>query len=317
MLEAPQSRACITAYFFFFALTIFALIVVFTLPDDGRGGALVDEIRTVAENKLRIIRPSEDSDGAPMPIVFFVPGWGAQVEGYLPHLRAFASAGFIVVGYEPSGTERSMQGSLDLTSDKAFRDTLRRADASVYRQAADLSAILDVFDQYGLPGPQVDPRAIGIYGHSFGGAVAMQAALQDRRFSAAGNIDGWLFAEAANKTIATPTILITDTASLPPRANRESSNPVRRHGAYLSARNAIWVARQRSRSDFDLVEIANTAHSAFTDGYSWRRPDLILGAWLGAYPDPRRLTLDGLERFFRRHLSQESVQNGLRAGDGS
>lgn len=237
-----------------------------------------------------------------IPVIFFNPGWRSRLDDYLPHLRGLASKGYAVVGVERSMASMASQGELDLSSEPAFRETLRRADHALRIQAAQTSRLLDELGSVRIEGLTLDLGRVGIYGHSFGGAVALQTCLTDERFRAAANIDGWQFAETALLPIRQPWLVITDTAEEPTAADLDAAEPGRRFSAFLDRRNAEWIRAQAARRDSEIVAIANASHGSFIRKGGWH--DLIdLGlALAGIRPDIASISDAALERFFDRHL---------------
>jgi dienelactone hydrolase len=71
---------------------------------------------------------------------------------------------------------------------------------------------LDQLAKPGLDGNRfarrVDMGRVGAFGHSFGGAAALQAAKDDRRISAAIDLDGTLYGAVAHTGLAKPVMLI-------------------------------------------------------------------------------------------------------------
>lgn len=285
------------------ALLVFlgAMLSVWPGPTDHQ--RLVENMVRMGGNRLHFMYPLSN-DAGPAPLVFFIPGWRASLEGYLPHLREFAQEGYAVIAVDWSDAVKGSQGALDLSSRAAFEDTLRRADAAARQQATEISAILDELSPDSFPGITLKLDKVGIYGHSFGGAVAVQAAVFSPRFGASANMDGWLFAEAVEALIPSPTLLITDSAAMPSRLELESASAPRRFEAFLNARNARWAYHQRANSDFELVEIPGAGHGSFiVEEAGFRIVVQSMRRIFSRTHDARTITLSRLTSFFHRHLA--------------
>ncbi|MDQ6783451.1 MAG: hypothetical protein M3063_08420 [Actinomycetota bacterium] len=115
--------------------------------------------------------------GGPLPTVLFAPGWNNQSAAYDPLLRAVASAGYLVVGVDSPGSSNYFGGGAIFSSNG--RD--------IPNNTIDLSAALDNIEA-GPLGSRVDRSAVAAVGHSDGGSVvanlALNSAYQSRRFSA-------------------------------------------------------------------------------------------------------------------------------------
>ncbi|MFF2350734.1 alpha/beta hydrolase [Kitasatospora sp. NPDC058115] len=77
--------------------------------------------------------------------------------------------------------------------------------------ASELTTGRPALRQPGLP--SADPRRIGVFGHSMGGAAAAEAVRQDRRFAAGLDMDGGFFGSpVADEGLDRPFLLITSLA---------------------------------------------------------------------------------------------------------
>jgi hypothetical protein len=95
-----------------------------------------------------------------------------------------------------------LEREFDFTSEEASRETIAFIDRRARERAGDASVALDALVHMKAEGgsgvfARIDPSRVGIMGFSFGGSVAAQARVQDKRFKAAINLDGGHFADAA------------------------------------------------------------------------------------------------------------------------
>jgi len=147
------------------------------------------------------------------PLLLLLPGMGGLPTDYTFLAEDLASFGYVVAGIAPAGSSRVVvfpDGRVVRGSAGVDLEHRERAQPLVDRWLADCGQTLD----YLIGEGQVDPRRIGIVGHSFGGAVAMQAVVRDSRLQRGVNLDG-----APQGTLAEPAskpFLLVNGAPLPP-----------------------------------------------------------------------------------------------------
>ncbi|MEU7282470.1 dienelactone hydrolase family protein [Streptomyces sp. NPDC045431] len=141
--------------------------------------------------------------GERFPVVLFSPGSGGVRTQNTAWAEELASHGYVVVGldhpYDSAAVVladgRTIHTTTDSTGDRDKDDKLA-ADWTAVR-AADLSFVLTQLDQLDrgeIAGPltgRLDTSRAAVTGHSMGGAAALQAARQDRRFDAVIDLDGY------------------------------------------------------------------------------------------------------------------------------
>jgi pimeloyl-ACP methyl ester carboxylesterase len=173
---------------------------------------------------------------------------------------------------------------MDFSSTAAFPRTIDLAAHRVRARARDARTVLDALtrlDEYD-PSGQFTHRLmldrVGIFGFSFGGAVAAQAAWLDPRFRAAANLDGWHFAEAADQGVDRPYLLMSDDTSLPSAADLVSENPETRAIASLDDQDyRRSIENLRQHGGF-YVTISGTTHVNYTDAALRSRIRRVTGA---------------------------------------
>lgn len=93
---------------------------------------------------------------------------------------------------------------------------------------------------------KIDTRGYGIFGHSFGGAAAGQACLDDSRFKAFINIDGTPFGDSVKRSIKQPFMVLS--------AGLDSSAKFRAGDGYSS-----------DQKNYTIVSVRGAEHMNFTD----------------------------------------------------
>jgi Chlorophyllase enzyme len=133
-----------------------------------RQGVPASPTRTIHELIYDPVGPA-----GPLPTVMFAPGWDNLSLTYGPLLQAIASAGYLVVGVDSPGTSSYFPGT--------------PLGADIDNNTLDLTAALDNVEA-GPLGGRVDRFAVAAMGHSDGGSVvanlALNSAFVSNRFNA-------------------------------------------------------------------------------------------------------------------------------------
>src|SRR5262249_43974891 len=162
------------------------------------------------------------------PVVIFSPAWTGRRNQNTVQAEELASHGFVVVGIDhPYGTDltifpdgrmaRTTLGDfLDCATDETVQESVRTAEAQLRIRAADVCFVLDELERLDRSDLQdiltgrLDTSRVGIFGHSFGGAVAAEVCLIDARFQAGINLDGLIFGEPTRQRIGKPFLFLCD-----------------------------------------------------------------------------------------------------------
>jgi dienelactone hydrolase len=186
------------------------------------------------------------------PVLIFCPSWtGGRFQNTF-QAEDLASHGFVVVGIDhPYSTHRtvfpdgrvitSVLGEwLDFSSDSNFQASLRFVNDQLRVRTADARFVLDTLERWDRCDPdgfltdRLDIARVGIWGHSFGGAVAAEACRVDTRFRAAIDLDGCLFGESAAGGVQRPFLVMSSEEPLPTASELENlTGPKHRYFAFL------------------------------------------------------------------------------------
>ncbi len=144
------------------------------------------------------------SDQQMYPILIFSPGWGTPTNLYSSLLEDLASHGFIVVGinypYVTNPVELSdgnIVKSIERPKDPVKKREVSKQEIKIWVQ--DIKFVIDElekfnnYDSNSIFKNKLDTKRIGIFGHSFGGSVAVQACKYDQRCVAGADIEGKLY----------------------------------------------------------------------------------------------------------------------------
>jgi dienelactone hydrolase len=161
------------------------------------------------------------------PVLIFSPGAGNITHYYSSLLNEVASQGYVVAAIWHTYTTRTTlfpDGSI-VKSNAAGTVT----GESLEEQMASLEAIGNVWvdDQRfvlaelarrntadALLAGHLDLEKVGAFGHSLGGAVALETAYKDDRFDAALNMDGTMFSSAASAVSRVPFLFLRSAPTL-------------------------------------------------------------------------------------------------------
>jgi len=230
------------------------------------------------------------------PLLLFSPGYGAPRAYYTSLAADLASRGMIVMVFDhpfESAVTRLANGRVVAASDgfaKIAGDPAREAAFMVAEQdvrAHDLRFGLDRLLAVPPFAGRIRRDRVVAGGHSFGGAAAVTAAMQDARIAAAINIDGTIYGDVSALRLTRPFLLIeSDFAASP-------------HGDQYRAAADRLMATAPGAARYDL---AGANHFSFTDGPLFFAPlgRKLLGMVLGGGRDTaevHRLAADLVERF--------------------
>ena len=257
----------------------------------------------------------------PLPFLLYAPMWGGSRNDNVALMQTFASHGFVVAAFDdiardPPALDASPADQaarlmpFDISSEASRLVFLEGASKRAALQAAKASALLTAFAKAPslLPaGAQLDPNRIGMIGASFGGAAAAETAQRDKRIRAAVNLDGWVYGEAAARTMRVPFAEFNSTRGAAVFSVISSRLPQRQFIDDIDAREFAIVKRTLDERAGSIdVTIASAVHSDFNDElYSdsrWKR----WRPWRGMMLNPARMRIitDAyVVAFFNAHLN--------------
>lgn len=225
---------------------------------------------------------------APYPVAIYSPSWSGYKTDNTFQTQELASHGFVVIGIEhpcavpmaiyPNG--KIIYSTLPtpdyVSSVTAMAKFLRVAEAQIALRTRDVSFVLDRLSQIDTQLPQLrgngtpprrtlDLAKIGMFGHSFGGAVAAQACAVDPRLKAGMNMDGLLFGSVATQGAQQPFFFMNSDYPRPTAADLQSPDGSKRRSQLTDE----WGFQQRERwfqhyGGYNLT-LLKSAHHSFSD----------------------------------------------------
>ena len=253
------------------------------------------------------------------PVILMRAGLAALTTDYTSLAEDLASHGYVVVGFDapyrtyvvvmPDGrvVARTLENNADLVGGP---EKVKLANKLVEAWSADMRFALDQVAQLNKLDPQgrftgrLDMQAVGAFGHSLGGAEALQFCHDDPRCKAGIDVDGAPFGSVVAEGVSQPFMFLGSDHS------REPSSETR------PVETDIQSIFQRLPRDRRLmVTIRGAGHFGFSDPL---KSPLILGVMtaLGKRMDGRRqiaITTDFLHAFFDTYL-KGAPATSLRCG---
>ena len=215
----------------------------------------------------------------PFPMIIYSPSWGGFKTDNTFGTEELASHGFVAIGLEhpcsvpialyPNGRVVYSNLSADYTSsDAAMTKFLSVGAQQLALRTQDVRFVLDRLPQIAtnrLFTSNLDLNNIGIFGHSFGGAVAAQACAIDPRLKAGLNMDGLLFGSAAKLGAKQPFLFMNSDYPRPTAADLHSPHGTHRRSSLTDE----WGFGQRERwfrqhGGYNLT-IRDATHANFSD----------------------------------------------------
>lgn len=249
------------------------------------------------------------------PVVIMRAGGAALTTDYTSLAEDLASHGYVVVGLDapyrttvvvlPGGhvIERVPSANLDLVDDAGAR---RMAEKLLPMWTGDIRFVLHQLEALNASDPsgrftgRLDLSRLGIFGHSFGGAQALQFCHDDSRCRAAIDIDGIAFGSVVQRGLDKPGLILMSDHS------REMSDP--ESGEIISSLKSVY-----GRFPMGLfATIRGANHFSFSDQILLRSHLLIsalMAVRVFGHLQPRRglaIAADYVHTFFDVYLKGAS-----------
>jgi dienelactone hydrolase len=220
---------------------------------------------------------------ARLPVLLFAPSWTGRRNQNTVQAEDLASHGFVVVGIDhpystaltvfPDGRKaESMLGEfLDCSSDEAVAACIRVANEQLALRMADARFVLDELerldrlDPEGLFTRRLDFSRVGVFGHSFGGAVAAEVCKVDQRFKAGINYDGLVFGDVLEQGIGKPFLFFMDGTPVPTDADLGATKGPWLRELILVAENVERLRNAHADARGYWASVKGASHMSFCD----------------------------------------------------
>jgi dienelactone hydrolase len=162
------------------------------------------------------------------PVLIYSPSGRGQRFQNTFLAEELASHGFVVVALDhPYGSAvtlfpdgRIIRGPIvnapDVSSDDALARSIRYLDRQLRMRVDDVRFVLQELARYDAPDSRdplagrLDLERVGVFGYSFGGAVAAEACREDKRFKAGIDIEGSMWGSVAEAGVEQPFMFMSD-----------------------------------------------------------------------------------------------------------
>jgi dienelactone hydrolase len=251
---------------------------------EGQRGVLLTQFLTRDLSRVRthsILDAEVSPQRRSYPVVLMRAGLAALTTDYTSLAEDLASHGYVVVGFDapyrsfvvvfPDGRviARAPQNNADLVSG-AQQEQL--ANKLVRAWSADLSFALDQLERLNASDPsgrflgRLDLRRVGAFGHSLGGATALQFCHDDSRCKAGIDVDGAPLDSVIAEGVTQPFMFVLSD-------HRGESDDAEAPEAIRQAKANIRSVYDRLPVDGRLeIEIRGANHFLFCDGAMLRSP---------------------------------------------
>jgi dienelactone hydrolase len=226
------------------------------------------------------VLPTNSRLDAPMaegsfPVLLFSPAWGGRRTQNTYLVEDLASHGYVVAAMDHpgnSGQTLYRDGHVDEPATGDAMDfaklSLNQVNANgtkeLERETADEIGVLDALDAMNRDAAspfygRLDMTRVGALGHSFGGAVGAEAAIEDNRIKAVLDLDGSLFGRMQREGLPKPLMFIEeDLPVYPPGSTRSAADRIN------DALNASDLEAMKKFGAY-RVFLHGSTHESFTD----------------------------------------------------
>jgi dienelactone hydrolase len=203
------------------------------------------------------------------PVLVMLPGLGPIVPDYTTIAEDLASHGYVVLGVTPTYSASVVafpdgqiamatpQGSIPDTG-VSIQEERRLLDRLITVWTSDAIFAIDQLERLNADAKgafyhRLDLFRIGVFGHSFGGATALQVCRSDPRCKAGADLDGYPYGKITPDHLAQPVLLLWS----------EPEDPHEAH--YVLSRKAVGTILRGLRQGGYQVTIHGFRHFNFTD----------------------------------------------------
>jgi dienelactone hydrolase len=213
------------------------------------------------------------------PVLFFSPGFFMAAQLYSSLIEEMASQGYVVVTINhtdacwpvmfPDGSSPIILPELENIFSNKERSCMETFDMTQNTWVQDVEFVLSWLRNQTLT-KYFDLSAMGIFGHSFGGSTAIEAARQNEAFRAVVNLDGFLFGQNWDKAFKTPSLFVAAEKQLTSEDAVNAGLTIEQFDG-LIARSSKKVFDQLKDNSF-YVTVKNADHATFVDSKLIKSP---------------------------------------------
>lgn len=212
---------------------------------------------------------------SPFPLLLLNPAWTGRRTNYTYLVEDLVSHGYIVVGIDHTGnsgptafpdghvSEPTFDPGLDFAT-RTFAELTTYAAQQLAIQVNDNRFVLDQLQSWNQDPAnrffrRIDMDRVGALGHSFGGAVAAQACLEDSRIKSALDMDGSLWGPVQKLGLAKPFMMIQEDVLQPTPAQLQNHMVLMDHLLDLGD-----TAMKQQSNGYEVV-LHGSSHPSYSD----------------------------------------------------
>jgi predicted dienelactone hydrolase len=258
-------------------------------------------------------RVSVASQHPQYPVLVMQPGLGPLLSDYTALAEELASHGYIVVGSTPTYSAsvvvfadgRVVHGTPagNVSETASPKEAKRVLDELITVWTADDQFILNQLERLNAAGSdsmfagRLDMQAVGVFGHSFGGATAAEVCRRDARCKAGIDLDGYPYGDVVQTSIDQPFMFVWSE----PAANADE-------GWQQASRDTRAIYAGLSHGGYHLM-IKGSRHFNFSDYALEWSPILKMQGGLGPIDGQRGLAIveDYVLAFFDKYLKHSDA----------
>lgn len=216
------------------------------------------------------------------PLLLFHPAWSGLRTQNTAEAMDLASHGYIVAALDHPYNSMLMAvdgghiiraaktSAIDDFTSVTVAQQNARGLAEARLQAADDTYLLDQLaqdnqDPVSWLYQSIDMHHIGAMGHSFGGTVAVEAAIEDPRIGCALNMDGWTFGDFRALGLDKPLFILYEPWELASPAALRSMDTADRRYAEMNALDFSRVMASFNKYGGYMLYLDGARHDSFTD----------------------------------------------------
>lgn len=233
------------------------------------------------------------------PIIIFSPGSGAPSFIYSSLIEDLASSGFIIIGMNHTpynGVTLLPSGTIINGIDPSLLHTDIDWNVALNIATQDITFLIDQLTMLNENSTsnwykKFDLDKIGMIGHSFGGAVTVNACRNDTRIKAGIDLDGWLGDRKNYTGFKQPFLFILSDHNHPTKT------------IFMENLNDIRTTSGNSTPPATLIQIPNSYHLSFCDFTLFKFPlnTIIPIEWGNTYLNIERMR-NIISQFFYIHI---------------
>ena len=253
-----------------------APVAPFLPPTWAKAKAADDGLGTFLEWDMHLIQTHSFLNGtissaqSTYPVLIFQPGFGPAVSDYTVFAENLASHGYIVLGINETDSQyyvafpdgrvvyRSNTGNLPDNADPATIIQDENQIGVVWAQ--DVVYVMNQLEIiHGDPSNpfyhELDLTHVGVWGHSFGGAIAIAVCQKDPRCQAGANLDGTPLSDTADQPIPKPFLFVSEGLRFPfPHGCQTNKNCQPLLAAYQQARGPAYFVTVNGAKHFNFSD---------------------------------------------------------------